>query len=87
MNDKAIKPQDFLDMDMGDLIDWIEKNGRDFALVPRELTVEMRHAFHDSIHKHKQGNEMEGTPDDQWDAMIKCWETRKIDNKKLLEGV
>lgn len=74
MLNKPIKPQDFLNMDMSDLIDWIEKNGKDFALVPREPTVEMRHAFHNSMHKHKQGNEIEGAPDDQWSAMIKKWE-------------
>jgi hypothetical protein len=80
MSDKTIKPEDFLNMDISEVMDWLLENAWDFALVPREPTVEMRHAFHSSMDEHKEGNEIEGAPDDQWDAMIKAWETNNENN-------
>lgn len=65
-----MKIADLLQMQMGDAIDWLEKYQHDIVLAPRELTTEIRIAFHDSMEKHEDGEEIEGCPDDQWNAMV-----------------
>lgn len=62
--------KDMLNSDMGDVIDWIEKNQHDFVIVPRELTRKARQAYHDSIERHEDCQGIKGCPDDQWDVLL-----------------
>jgi len=41
-----------------------------YRLVPEKLTREVRQAFHESMERHEDGDEIEGCPDDQWNAML-----------------
>lgn len=62
--------KDMLNSDVGDVIDWIEKNQHDFVVVPRELTPDARRAYHDSIERHENCESNKGCPDDQWDVLL-----------------
>lgn len=70
-----MKIEDLLNMENGEAIPWLEKNKNSIALVPRELTLEIRKAFHESHEDCEEGNEIEGSPDDEWAAMINVIES------------
>jgi len=63
------------EMNAGEAVDWLIENEPKFAIVPRELTKDMRVAFHESIEDHENCNEDKGSPDDQWDSMIEAHES------------
>ncbi len=65
------------EMHAGEAVDWLIENELKFAIVPRELTKDMRIAFHKSMEYHENCNEAKGYPDDQWDAMIEEYEAEK----------
>jgi len=57
-----------------DAIQWLTDHQHEVALVPRQLNKRMRDAFnvvHDAFH---DGEEVEGSPDDEWQAIIGEWE-------------
>lgn len=67
---------DLLKSDMGTVAEWLIENCDKFALVPREPTIQMRHAFHESMQEFEDGIQEEGCPDDQWKSMIDTYENR-----------
>lgn len=63
-----------LKMEMGEAIGWLISNQHDFTIVPREPTIAMRIAYHESMDDFNDGIEKLGQPDDSWSAMISEWE-------------
>ncbi len=66
---------DLLNMDAAAATDWLQENKDKIVLAPRELNPEIRQAFHESKEDFDEGiNEIKGSPDDQWDAMVSAIE-------------
>ena len=53
-----------------------------FAVVPRKLTKGMRIAYHESIERHENCEDVIGCPDDQWAVMIKQYESEALKEGK-----
>jgi hypothetical protein len=58
-----------------------EREKANFAVVPRKLTKGMRIAYHESIERHEDCEEVIGCPDDQWAVMIKQYESEALKEK------
>ena len=63
-----------MEMDMSQAVEWLVENKERFALVPRNLSREMRLADHESMERHEDGQAYIGCPDDQWTVMIEKYE-------------
>lgn len=64
-----------LNMNTWDAIDWLEANKNSVAIVPIKLTKEMRIAFHEAHENYENGDEIDGSPDDEWAAMLRVAES------------
>lgn len=62
---------DLINMENGEAIDWLIKHSNDIVLAPRELTLEIREAFNEAHDDFDDGYWIEGSPDDEWAAMVK----------------
>jgi hypothetical protein len=59
-----------------------ELDKANFAVVPRKLTKGMRIAYHESIERHEDCEDIIGCPGDMWAVMIKQYESEALKEGK-----
>jgi hypothetical protein len=59
-----------------------ERDKANFAVVPRKLTKGTRIAYHESIERHEDCEEVSGCPGDMWAVMIKQYESEALKEGK-----
>lgn len=65
---------DLLELEPDELKQWLTDHQQDVTVVPRQLNKRLRDAFTEANEAFHDGEEVEGSPDDEWAAIIEEWE-------------